>query len=279
MSNADQEEFWTNFSQVWVDHQAKLDASFTPVLDEVFNRADIKAGDNVLDIGCGTGTSTVQAAERVGDTGRATGVDISAPMIDRARIVAEASANATFQVSDAASSSFDTGPFDRVISRFGTMFFNNSVGAFTNILKGLRPGAQLTMACWSHLDANPWFLSPLRAAREVLGAPPPVDPDAPGPLAFRDIDRVTGILARAGFVDVSGQPVELRLTPPGTLDEVAYQCSLIGPAARTMEHFNGDESNLLEIAKHVAEDYKDFVEGDAVLVPAEINYFTAYAPR
>ena len=275
MSNEAQKEFWTAFSEVWVEHQDRLDASFAPILDEVLRRADIRPGQRVLDIGCGTGTSTVRAAALTGPSGHVTGVDISAPMIARAQELAKLHPNVTLEVSDAAEATFPAPGFDRVISRFGTMFFEDSVAAFANIRKSLAPGARLTMACWSTLDANPWFKVPMLAAKEVLGAPPKIDPDAPGPMAFRDIDRVTGILRAAGFTDVSGEAVALSLTPLGDLRDVAHQSSLIGPAARTLEHFSGGERDLRAIAERVADGYRGFVQGEAVLVPAEINFFSA----
>ena len=275
MANEAQREFWTAFSDIWVTHQDRLDASFAPILDEVLTRASLQSGDRVLDIGCGTGTSTVRAAQLVGATGHVTGVDISAPMIQRAKEVAALHPQVTLDVADAAEATFPAPGFHRVISRFGTMFFEDSVAAFGNIRAAMAPGATLTMACWSNLDANPWFKVPMLAAKEVLGAPPKVDPDAPGPMAFRDIERVTGILRSAGFDAVSGEAVTLTLTPSGALRDVAYQSSLIGPAARTLEHFSGGESDLRAIAERVADGYRAYVVGDTVRVPAEINFFSA----
>jgi SAM-dependent methyltransferase len=277
-SNPEQAEFWTHFAGVWVTHQADLDALMAPVLARVLDRAGIESGRQVLDIGCGTGTSTLLAAEAAGAEGHVLGVDISAPMIDRARALAATRTNISFALTDAAEHQFEPGRFDQVISRFGVMFFNDPVAAFTNIRKGVRPGGTFTMAAWSALDANPWFLHPMRAAKARLGAPPSLDPDAPGPLAFRDIDRVCGLLEAAGLTDVRGEAEALDLTPPGDLRRVCEHACLIGPAARTMEYFEGTEDDFAAIASIVEESFVDYIQDGAARIPARINVFTARAP-
>ena len=276
--NEEQKQFWEGFAALWVDRQADMDRLFQPVLQETLKRAHLSAGDRVMDIGCGTGTSTVAAAEHVGPTGAATGVDISDPMLIRARDMAQAVPNATFLTADAADYPFDDGSFDTVISRFGVMFFVDPVKAFANIRRAMKAGGTLSMSCWSALGANPWFQEPMYAAKAQLGAPPPVDPDDPGPLAFRNIDRATGILDAAGFHDIHGEAVTLDLTPPGDARFAARLAASIGPAARTMEHFGGTEADFEAIATRVADAYRHYESGAGVFIPAEINFFTARAP-
>ncbi|MFK7745305.1 MAG: class I SAM-dependent methyltransferase [Roseobacter sp.] len=277
-SNADQKAFWETFADLWVTRQTDLDALFTPVLDALMDRAALQPGQTVLDIGCGTGTSALQAAKAVGPEGHVTGADISEPMLVRARATATGVPNLTFQTADVAEHPYAPGSFDHVISRFGVMFFADPTAAFSNIRKAMIPGATLTMACWSVLDQNPWFSVPMYAAKKQLGAPPRLDPDAPGPLAFRDIDRVSGILKDAGFAQVSGQAVQLHLTPLGDLGEVAAHAATIGPAARTFEFFEGTQDDFDVVAADVAEAFADYMTKDGARVPAEINFFTATAP-
>jgi SAM-dependent methyltransferase len=276
--NDDQKSFWEKFGAQWVTHQTELDAVFAPVLAEMLNRADLKPGQRVLDIGCGTGTSSLCAAKIVGPAGHVLGVDIAAPMLDRARHVAQGVDNVHFLTADAAEYCFEPEGFDAVVSRFGVMFFSDPVAAFKNIRRAMKPGARLTMASWSTLDANPWFRVPMYAAKKRLGAPPPMDPDAPGPLAFRDIGRVTGILDAAGFSDVSAQALSLAFTPMGDAAAVARQASTIGPAARTMEHFEGTDADFEAISADVAEAFAAYDMAEGVRIPALINFFSASAP-
>ncbi len=278
LENAEQKEFWEQFADLWVTHQTKLDALMAPVLSGVLGRAALEPGQRVLDVGCGTGLSTLQAAQIVGPKGFVEGIDISEPMLTRARSNAKGVKNARFVTADAAAHPFRFAEFDAVISRFGVMFFIDPVKAFSNMRRGMKPGAKITMASWSHLNVNPWFQVPMYAAKQRLGAPPPLDADAPGPLAFRDIDRVCNILSEAGFVTASGEAAELHLTPPGELIEIARQAASIGPAARTMEYFKGTEEDLEAIAQNVAKRFQDYDTLDGVRVPAVINFFSATAP-
>jgi SAM-dependent methyltransferase len=168
--------------------------------NELF-RAAARVGsrDRVLDIGCGTGLSTREAA-RAAVTGSAVGVDISAPMLERARklSVDEGLANVTFEQADAEVHCFPATAFDLCISRFGTMFFADPVAAFTNIGRALRPEARLVMLVWQERDRNEWAT----AMRETLTA---ATAPAGGPNAFALADPTVteGILTAAGFADVS----------------------------------------------------------------------------
>jgi SAM-dependent methyltransferase len=276
--NDDQKAFWERFAEHWVNHQSELDALMAPVLDRVLTHADLKPGQTVLDIGCGTGTSTLLASKSVSPNGSVDGVDISEPMLKRARDNAIGTGNVTFMTADAADYPFPGSHYDIAISRFGVMFFADPIKAFANIRKAMKPKAKITMASWSRLDANPWFQVPMYAAKKRLGAPPPVDPDAPGPLAFRDIERVLGILNAAGFETCDGKSEHLLLTPPGDLAQVAEHAASIGPAARTMEYFEGTQEDFAAIANDVAEAFREYVSENGVCVPAEINFFTATAP-
>lgn len=277
--NADQKKFWESFADLWVTNQSALDGLMNPVLEGVFERANLKPGQKVLDIGCGTGTSSLRAARDVGPSGRIVGADISEPMLACARRLASGIDNLHFETTDVADHAFEPASFDSVISRFGVMFFVDPCAAFTNVRKAMKPGARLTMACWSNLDANPWFRVPMYAAKEQLGAPPSVDADAPGPLAFRNIDRVCGILVDAGFGGIEGKAETLLLTPPGDLHHAAQHAASIGPAARALEYFDATDSDFDAIVQTVEKGFSDYASPEGVHVPAEINFFMATAPQ
>ena len=139
--NQDQAAYWNSeLGRKWVDHEAALDTSFQPVLDLVLNRAALKAGERVLDIGRGTGASTLAAAALVGARGMVEGLDISAPLLARARERAIGVAAARFTLADAQTHGFVAGGYDVLISRFGVAFFADSVAAFANMGRAIRPG-------------------------------------------------------------------------------------------------------------------------------------------
>jgi SAM-dependent methyltransferase len=203
--NRDQADYWNSpAGQQWIDHETALDANHAPVLDVLLDRAALKPGQGVLDLGCGTGASTIRAAGIVGPQGCAEGVDISTVMLDRARIRAYDShaTNVAFTLADAQTHRFSPAEFDIMISRFGMMFFNDPVAAFANIARAIRPGGRMVFAAWGPLPRNPWFLIPRDIAIARLGAPAPLDPSAPGPFAFADSARVIHLMAQAGLRDI-----------------------------------------------------------------------------
>ncbi len=233
-SNREQIEYWNEKAGPrWVAYQEKLDAQIAPFTRVVLDKVGLKPGERVLDIGCGCGATTLDAASRVRPGGEAVGADISRPMLQRARDRARAAgaANATFIEADAQAYDFGAGTFDAVISRFGVMFFADPMAAFANIHRALKSGGRLCFVCWRPVFENPWVTIPLRAVAEHIELPPPPDPNAPGPFAFADSDRLRKILASAGFLDVQIDRHDFRL-PIGTtndLEEAVEFAMNLGP--------------------------------------------------
>src|SRR5690606_20261850 len=130
--------------------------------------------------------------------GEAIGADISRPMLAHATQRAESARinNARFLEADVAVHDFEPGAFDRIVSRFGVMFFADPVVAFTNLAKALTPGGTLTFACWQALPRNAWMALPLGAALEHIELPPPPAPDQPGPFSLAEESRVLDILTQ-----------------------------------------------------------------------------------
>ncbi|MGQ0480534.1 MAG: class I SAM-dependent methyltransferase [Pseudonocardia sp.] len=202
-SNAEQLTAWDGGGGAfWAAHADRFDAGVARYQRHLFDAAAIGPGDRVLDIGCGSGATTREAARRAVH-GRALGVDLSRQMLAlaRARAAEESLANVTFEQADAQRNPFPVAAADVVISRNGVMFFGDPVAAFTNIAGALRPGGRVALLVWQAFADNEWireFFGALAAGRD-LPAPPA---DAPGPFSMGDPGRVRGLLGAAGFTGV-----------------------------------------------------------------------------
>src|SRR4051812_3181982 len=165
--------------------------------------AAIVTGEQVLDVGCGNGASTRDAARAV-TPGSVVGIDLSTAMLDyaRARSEAEGLNNVTFVHGDAQTYAFDDGNFDVVISNSGAMFFDDKIAAFRNLHRALRPGGRLALLAWQSMVSNEW----LTALREALamGRDLPMPPAGmPGPFGLADPDQVKEVLIAAGYTDIA----------------------------------------------------------------------------
>jgi SAM-dependent methyltransferase len=193
---------------LWAKHPAFFDTSIRHHQTKLTVGANIAPDERVLDIGCGNGGSTRDAA-RAATAGTALGIDLSSKMLARARelAAAEGLTNASFVQGDAQVHPFEPSAFDVAISRTGSMFFADQVAAFTNVARALRPGGRLALVSWQGPDRNEWLTSFADALTLGKGmAPPP--PDAPTPFAHADPARTTQILTDAGFEDVAIEGVE-----------------------------------------------------------------------
>ena len=192
----------------WADNAeryTRMLAGFGAIVAEA---ASFTPGDRVLDVGCGNGDLSLAAARAVGASGTVHGVDLSPAMLAVAATRAEhhGLANVTFEAADA--SAFRPAPagFDVVVSRFGVMFFEDPTSAFSHIRSLMAPGGRLVFVCWQDLFSNEWMIVPGAAVAEVLPMPAGGDPSAPGPFAFADPERITGILTASGFTDPAATP-------------------------------------------------------------------------
>jgi ubiquinone/menaquinone biosynthesis C-methylase UbiE len=227
--NADQVEYWNgDVGQRWARNQDRMDRVFQPLTTALIERAAPRRGERAADIGCGCGDLSLMLADRVGAEGRVLAVDVSRPMLDRGRARQQALAGAgraviDWQEADAAAWPFPEGAFDLLASRFGVMFFADPLAAFRNMRRALRSGGRLAMLCWQPMQDNAWVAVPRTAMLQVLPAPEPMPPHAPGPFAFADAARVGAILAQAGFVEVASARVAAALdtSAPGSTDAAA----------------------------------------------------------
>jgi SAM-dependent methyltransferase len=246
--NAQQIEYWnTQAGPRWVSHQDLLDAQIAPLGRLALERAALRPGERVIDVGCGCGQSTLEISRRVGPRGAVVGIDVSAVMLERARQRAgvEGARNASFLEADAQTHGFEADSFDLLYSRFGVMFFADPAAAFANLRLALRGSGRLAFVCWQPLARNPWMLVPLSAAARQVELPPPPPPGAPGPFAFGDPGHARGILERAGFVDVAIEPHEAELSIGADgLDSTVEFLLGIGPAAAALQSVGSGQRAL-----------------------------------
>jgi SAM-dependent methyltransferase len=219
----------------WATFNEQLDRTFAPLSGAGLRCANVGPGQALLDIGSGCGATLLDLAEAVGPAGTVTGVDVSPPMLALAeqRARSRGLGNVRCILADAATHPFDAAAFDVVFSRFGVMFFDDPAGALANVRRSLRPDGRLIFVCWRGLAVNPWFSVPADAVRPYLAPQPPPDPDAPGPLAFADPNRVCRILEGADFADVRFDEFDARLRL-GDRRSATQLLTHIGPAARLL---------------------------------------------
>ncbi|HEX6040491.1 class I SAM-dependent methyltransferase [Longimicrobium sp.] len=258
----EQARLWNGTAgQAWVEEQALIDGILAPFQDLLLNAVRGAHPHQVLDVGCGTGSTTVAVAKVLGEGGRCTGLDVSEPMIAAARARAERQgAPASFVVADAQAHAFQPGSFDMIISRFGVMFFADPVRAFANLRRAARGGAELRFIAWRSPSENPFMTTAERAAAPLLPDLPPREPGAPGPFALADEDRVARILEESGWTSIDIQPVDVPCALPEK-DLVRY-ITRFGPVGMALAEADGP--TRARVLQTVRAAFDPFVHGDEV---------------
>jgi SAM-dependent methyltransferase len=238
-ANQEQIRYWNEQGGPrWVQRQQQLDAQIHPLGLVAMQRAGIRPGEQVLDVGCGCGQTALELAQRVGAGGSVLGIDISQPMLTRARERQHELGIKNLELlhADAQTYPFERERFDLIFSRFGVMFFDDPAAAFANLRTALRSDGRLCFLCWQTLEKNEWARVPFLAATRHVQPPAPPAPDAPGPFAFANPDRVRRLLEAGGFKDVSCEAYEAELNMGGarTVEEAVEFSLEIGPIARLL---------------------------------------------
>lgn len=274
--NADQVAYWNGLGgKHWTDRQQIQDDVLAPVSEILVKRAAIQPGERIIDVGCGCGATSFDLARRTGATGFVTGIDISSPMLARARELIPSGAPVEFILADATVYDFNPANADMLFSRFGVMFFAQPEISFANMRKALRPKGRLTFACWRTPRDNPWLMLGLVEAYKHVPKLPEVKPDDPGPFAFANEERVQKILSDAGFCSIGMERADLSLdiaTGRG-LDAAVETALAIGPASRALEGQPADKVSAATASIRAA--LAQHVRGNSVPLGGSIWIFTA----
>jgi SAM-dependent methyltransferase len=233
-----QRQLWNGAAgRAWVASRQTLDRMFLPLERLLVNAVAGRSGRRVLDVGCGTGSTTLAVARHLGERGLCTGIDLSEPMITAARLRAEQErTSAEFICANAQTYPFERGAFDTVISRFGVMFFDDPVTAFANLHHATEENGALCCVAWRSATENPFMTTAERAAAPLLPDLPPRQPDAPGQFAFANRDRVRAILEQSGWNDIVMEPRDVQCTlPQSDLDGYVTQLGPVGVALETAD--------------------------------------------
>jgi SAM-dependent methyltransferase len=243
--NAAQAAYWNDVAgRSWAEFQEGLDRQVAPLGRRAMAALEPVRGERILDIGCGAGQTSLELAHAVGGGGSVLGVDLSEPLLDIARRRAAGVEGLDVSQGDAQTFPFEPAAFDAAFSRFGVMFFADPTAAFANIRRALKPGGRLSFVCWRKPDENPIMRLPMEAAGSLVPPPSPPEPDAPGPFAFANPDRVRGILANAGFVDVEITPHDEKVGS-GDLATALALALRIGPLGAILRENPGLRDSVL----------------------------------
>ncbi|ANJ75887.1 methyltransferase domain-containing protein [Ralstonia insidiosa] len=276
-TDVNQAALWNGHAgHAWVASQTALDQMFQPLEDQLVEAVSTQRAQHVLDVGCGTGSTTLAIARQLGANGSCLGIDISAPMLQTARERAQREPTpARFVCADAQTYAFQPAAFDMIVSRLGVMFFDDPVAAFTNLRGAARDGAALCFIAWRGPADNPFMTAAERAAAPLLPNLPPRKPGAPGQFAFADRSRVTCTLAASGWTDIDIQPVDVACTLPER--ELVPYLSRLGPVGLELQEADSQTRTRVIDAMRTA--FEPYVHGTEVRFTAACWIARARATR
>jgi SAM-dependent methyltransferase len=275
-ANEEQATLWNGpGGRGWVEAQLVLDQVLRPFEDLLVKAVGDRPRGCVLDVGCGTGSTTLAISRLLGAKGRCSGIDISEPMLEAARARAEReSTPVRFIRADAQIYAFEPASFDVIVSRFGVMFFDDPVRAFTNLRRAARDEAELLCVAWRTAAENPFMTTAERAAAPFVPDNPARQLDAPGQFAFADQRKVYRILTDSGWVAIDIRPVDVDCTFPEK--ELVRYLTLVGPIGRMLQE--ADDRTRRRVIETVRPAFDPYVHGPEVRFTAASWLIYARAP-
>jgi SAM-dependent methyltransferase len=261
--------------RAWVETQDVLDQMFKPLEDLLVAAVFAGSGGRVLDVGCGTGSTTRTAARLLGAKGHCIGIDISEPMIAAARARAEREGTpASFIHANVQIHAFEPASFDMIISRLGVMFFDDSVRAFANLRRAASDEAELQFIAWRGAAENPFMTTAERAAAPLLPNLPARRPDAPGQFAFADRRRVYSILEESGWTEIDIRAIDVACSLPEK--ELVRYLTRLGPVGLILQE--ADDRTRTQVVETVRAAFDPYVHGTEVRFTAACWMVGARAP-
>ena len=276
--NKNQKDFWSGKGgDIWVERQNAMDTMLSPLGEAALNKLNFNEDENVLDIGCGCGHTTLNIAKRIGPSGNVTGLDISEPMLKRAKesAVEMSITNTLFKCVDVQTEDLGDQIYSAAFSRFGVMFFEDSIAAFKNINKSLISGGYLSFVCWQSPAVNPWQSLFIQEVKKFLDLPSP-PPRSPGPFAFMESEYVSSILEESKFQDITieGHEAEVNMFSGRSLSDSVKDYISINPVVTQMLK-ESSENQIAEIVNSGIEAFSPYYSEKGLIFPSATWLVTA----
>ncbi len=257
--NQDQKEFWNEKKgEIWVSLENNINKMLGPLGDHAIKILEPRDGEKIIDVGCGTGSTSQTLSNLVGETGLVTGIDISKPILDFAIEKAKINKinNLNFVLADAQNFHFLSKNYDAVFSRFGIMFFEDPIIAFENIRNSLKDNGRLTFICWRNREKNDWINLSSNIASQFLELPPKTNPKEPGPFALEDNGYIEEILIKSGWKNITIKNHNQNIIVGETLKTTADFLSRMGPMSVPFE--NANEYTQRKVIEALQECYSNY---------------------
>ena len=274
--NDEQFEFWNEgIGQWWVDEDESMNERLSILTEELFLKSNIKKDDKVLDIGCGGGQTTFEVSEMVGENGYVLGADISKILLDLAKSKYASTKNLEFKYCDVQNYKFRENSFNKVISRFGVMFFENPIEAFKNIYDSIQEGGSLNFVCWTNVMENEFFTDPTNIIIRHLNKDFPEITRSPGPLAFSEEKYINEILSNSGFKNIKVEKVYSLITTNDSPEKNGELLLSIGLGGRLLADANLSKKELSVIRDEMVEISQKRQKNGKITYKACLNYVSA----
>lgn len=278
--NAREVQYWNSAAtQPWSEQHEPIDRLFAGLTQTVLDIAAPQPGERVIDIGCGSGTTVLELAVRVGPSGYVLGADISKQSVEKARqrIADTGVHQAEATLSDVSTHTFAPKNFDLAFSRFGVMFFSDPIATFANLHSALKPSGRLALAVFRTPQENRWQTAPVAAVRHLLPPITPPGPEEPGQFSWADPTRVHRILEAAGFKEITLTPSDpaMLLAGPKGAAEAADFAMQVGPVVRAT--LNASEEQREAVRSSLASFFQNQEGPQGIVLPGAIWIVTARA--
>ena len=274
--NDEQFEFWNEgIGKKWVEEDDSMNERLSILTKELFLRSNINRNDKILDIGCGGGQTSFEASDMVGENGYVVGADISKILLDLAKSKYANTKNLEFKYCDVQNYKFRENSFNKVISRFGVMFFENPIEAFKNIYNSIQEGGSLNFVCWTNVMENEFFTDPTNIIIKHLNKEFPEITRAPGPLAFSEADYVKEILVSSQFKNVKVEKVYSSISTNDSAEKDGDLLLKLGLGGRLLADANLSKKELSVIRDEMVEISQKRLKNGKITYKACLNYVSA----